>query len=85
MDWREYVRQTLTDITGDPARDNEIIEELAQHLASRFDEIRGEGASEQDALERVGVSFAAARNLRQPFAAPIECARSRPYHLPSGG
>lgn len=53
MDWREYVRQHLTDITGDPARDEEIIEELAQHLASRFEEIRGAGASEQDALEQV--------------------------------
>ncbi len=53
MDWREYVRQQLTDITGDSARDDEIIEELAQHLASRFDEISGAGATEPDALDRV--------------------------------
>ncbi|RPI20755.1 MAG: hypothetical protein EHM61_26390, partial [Acidobacteria bacterium] len=53
VDWGEYVRQRLTDITGDPARDDEVIEEIAQHLASRFEEIRGAGASEQDALERV--------------------------------
>ena len=36
MDWHDYVRTRLPDITGDPARDDEIVEELAQHLALRF-------------------------------------------------
>ena len=37
-DWRALVRERLTSITGDPAHDEDIVEELAQHLALRFDE-----------------------------------------------
>jgi hypothetical protein len=52
MDWREYVRRQLPDITGDAARDDEIVEEIAQHLAARCDEIRGSGATEPEARAR---------------------------------
>ena len=53
MDWRAFVRQQLREITGDPARDADIVEELAQHLAARFDEFRAAGASAREARERV--------------------------------
>ena len=53
MDWRAYVRQQLREITGDPARDADIVEELAQHLAARFDESRASGATEREARDRV--------------------------------
>ena len=53
MDWRTYVRQQLPEITGDQARDTDIIEELAQHLAARFDEYRASGATEQESRDRV--------------------------------
>lgn len=53
MDWRAYVRQQLREITGDPSRDADIVEELAQHLAARFDEFRASGATEQEAQDRV--------------------------------
>src|SRR5687767_3338782 len=41
--WRQLVRARLTDasidrITGNPAHDEDIVEELAQHLAQRFDD-----------------------------------------------
>ena len=49
MDWHVLLRERLGEITGDAPRDAEIVEELAQHLASRFDELRGAGASEDDA------------------------------------
>jgi putative ABC transport system permease protein len=58
MDWRAYVRQQLQEITGDPARDADIVEELAQHLTARFDEFRASGATEREARDR------AARELR---------------------
>jgi predicted permease len=57
MDWRAYTRQQLRHITGDPARDADIVEELAQHLASRFDECRAAGATEADALDRVATEL----------------------------
>jgi putative ABC transport system permease protein len=62
MDWRAYVRQQLRDITSDPAREADIVEELAQHLGSRYDECRAAGATESEALERV------ARELRDSAA-----------------
>jgi putative ABC transport system permease protein len=52
MDWRAHVRQQLRDITGDPSRDADIVEELAQHLAARCDELRASGATEQEAQAR---------------------------------
>ena len=75
MDWRAHVRQQLRDLTGDPSRDADIVEELAQHLAARFDEFRASGATEQDAQDR------AARELRHSaeFAAAVRHAdRLRP-------
>ena len=39
-DWRALVRDALERITNDPALDEDIIEELSQHLAQRFDEHR---------------------------------------------
>jgi putative ABC transport system permease protein len=52
MDWASLVRDRLPAITGDGARDEEIVEELGQHLAQRYEEARGRGASEQEAVAR---------------------------------
>jgi putative ABC transport system permease protein len=52
MDWAALVRERLVAITGDPARDEEIVEELAQHLAQRYDEARAAGAGHVPALQR---------------------------------
>jgi predicted permease len=50
MNWHEFVRSQLGEITGDAARDADIVDELAQHLASRFDQLLGEGVAEQEAV-----------------------------------
>ncbi len=52
MDWRAHVRQELRDITGDPARDEEIVEELAGYLAERYAEHLASGATPAEALAR---------------------------------
>jgi putative ABC transport system permease protein len=52
MDWRAIVRARLPEITGDGARDEEIVEELAQHLAQLFEDARGAGANDEEAVER---------------------------------
>ena len=46
MDWHRFVRAHLADITGDPARDEDIVEELAQYVAHRVGEARADGLSE---------------------------------------
>jgi putative ABC transport system permease protein len=53
MNWHEFIRERLGEITGDAARDADIVEELAQHLASRFGEFRSAGATEQEAISRI--------------------------------
>jgi putative ABC transport system permease protein len=50
-DWRALVREALERITNDPALDADIIEELSQHLAQRFDEHLDRGLSRARALE----------------------------------
>jgi len=52
MDWVALVRGRLPNITGDGARDEEIVEELAQHLAQRYEEARMGGAADGEALDR---------------------------------
>jgi putative ABC transport system permease protein len=53
MDWHRFVRAHLTEITGDAARDEEIVEELAQYAALRVEDARAQGLTEAQALERV--------------------------------
>jgi putative ABC transport system permease protein len=52
MDWHAVVRTHLAEITGDAARDEEIVEELAQYLAQRVDEARDTGLTGAQALDR---------------------------------
>jgi putative ABC transport system permease protein len=49
--WRALVRSTLDRITGDPAHDEDIVEELAQDLAQRFDDYVAKGEPRDRALE----------------------------------
>jgi hypothetical protein len=82
MDWRHYVRSELREITGDAARDQDIVEELALHLAQRHDELRAAGASDADAADRAARELRdspqLARFLRDANRAP----RARLNHLP---
>ena len=79
MDWHAFVRDRLGEITGDAARDAEIVEELAQHMASRMDELRGAGATDQEATAalmaelqgRTELARAIRRAERQRPTAPI--------------
>jgi predicted permease len=52
MDWRKEVRSALRAVTGDAARDEEIVAELAEHLAQRYDELRTIGLDADDARRR---------------------------------
>jgi putative ABC transport system permease protein len=84
MDWRDYVRQQLSTVTGDHARDEDIVEELAQHLATRADELRGDGMTEDEAERRAATELhdsprlaaALRRAERQRPVAPVPPART---------
>src|SRR5262245_54720762 len=48
-DWSRDLRARLAALHLSPARESEIVEELSQHLDDRYDELRGGGASDDEA------------------------------------
>ena len=67
-DWNEEIRTQLADLNLPPAREAEIVEELAQHAEDRFRELRNGGAVEAEArriaLDEIGDHELLARELR---------------------
>ncbi len=66
-DWRRDLRPRLASLRLSAAREAEIIEELSQHLDDRYEQLRAEGASADDArrlaLEELDGQDALARRL----------------------
>jgi len=77
-DWRALVRGALNQITNDPAHDEDIVEELSQHLAQRFEDYLGQGYARDHALE-----LAVAELREEPALAQSirESARPKPQAL----
>ena len=48
-DWKQEIRQRLASLMLEPAREAEIVEELAQHLDDRYAELRAGGATAPEA------------------------------------
>ena len=49
--WARVIQSRLATLRMDPARVEEIVEELSQHLDERYEDLRAEGASETDARQ----------------------------------
>ncbi|HEX2340086.1 MAG TPA: ABC transporter permease [Vicinamibacterales bacterium] len=62
-DWRDEVRRRLADAGLDPATEEEIAEELSQHLDDRYRELRAEGLTSDDARQAVLRDLDANRRL----------------------
>lgn len=75
-DWKAIVRERLTGLNLDGAREAEIVEELSQDLEDRYSELRGSGASEAEAQrlarEVLGQSELLADELRRRDRPPFE-------------
>ena len=48
-DWKSHIRSRLASLRLSPTRENEVIEELSQHLEDRWPELVAGGASEDEA------------------------------------
>jgi len=48
-DWPQEIRAAIARLDLDPAREALLVEELSQHLADRYNELRGEGVGDGDA------------------------------------
>lgn len=75
-DWNELIRKQLADLHLAGTREEEILEELTQHVEDRYREIRSAGASEADA-RRVALDELGGHELVRELRA-IECADARP-------
>ena len=52
-DWKKEIRALLDKLELEPARESEITEELAQHLADRYEELVAQGSTEEQAYSAV--------------------------------
>lgn len=57
MNWKQEVRRRLENLTLEPTREAEIIEELAQHLEDRYAELLASGATATEARASVLVEL----------------------------
>jgi putative ABC transport system permease protein len=81
-EWSDLLRSRLAPLRLTPAREEEIVEELSQHLDQRYEELRDRGASEADAR------CLAIEELLEPgaladFMRPLRQSKVRPP-IPSG-
>ena len=75
MDWRPLVRDELKALTGDAAHDAEIVEELAEDLAQRFEDRHANASTEREVRDYLiarfvapGDATAAAERVATPVA-----------------
>jgi hypothetical protein len=61
-EWNEQIRKQLAELHLAPAREAEIVEELAQHAEDRYREIQSGGATEAEAC-RVALDEITGREL----------------------
>ena len=62
-DWREHIRQALTELVIDPAREEEVVAELVQHLDDRYRACQVAGGSDDEARRAALDELADARLL----------------------
>ena len=76
-DWARHVRPRLSSLRLSPPRENEIVEELSQHLEDRWRELTAGGASDEEAT-RVALAEFREGNLLAKYMAPL-----RQSHTPA--
>ncbi|HEV2666965.1 MAG TPA: ABC transporter permease, partial [Blastocatellia bacterium] len=84
-EWKEEIRRRLASLRLEPAREAEIVEEVAQHLNDCYAELRASGATDEEAsgaaLAELNDGELLERELRrvepQPFREPVVLGRRR--------
>ena len=82
-DWTEHLRPRLAQLRLIPARETEIIEELAQHLDQRYEELRGGGTSDADARRLAMEELLEPRRACRPHAIASSGACPAAHHTGS--
>jgi len=76
-EWGPYVRPRLSSLRLSPTRENEIVDELSQHLDDRWRELIKGGASDEEAM-RLALADFREENLLARYMIPL-----RQAHAPS--
>ena len=50
-DWKQEIRIRLAGVQLDPTQETAILDEFADHLDDRYEELRASGASEHEAVQ----------------------------------
>jgi predicted permease len=74
--WRPYIRSLLASLRLSPARENEIVEELSQHLEDRWQELVAGGASDDEAT-RLAFAWLREGDRLERHLAPLRQAHAR--------
>ena len=82
-EWASHVRSRLASLRLSPARENEIVDELSQHLDDRWRELIAGGASPEDATRIALADFRDGGTLARHLA-PLRQAR-HDTPIPAGG
>ncbi len=78
VDWKAQLARTLPPLGQDPAAEGEILEELAQHCADRYEDYLARGLSEEEARAAVLAEV----QDRERLAREIRAAKARPAMRP---
>src|SRR5262245_58376784 len=70
-DWAGHVRPRLASLRLSPSRENEIVEELSQHLEDRWRELVSSGRSDHEAT-RLALAEFREGNLLAQYMAPLK-------------
>src|SRR5687768_4034769 len=73
-EWAEHLRPRLSELRLSPVRENEIVEELSQHLEDRWRELVAGGASDDEAT-RLALAEFRGGNLLARHMAPLHQAQ----------
>ena len=74
-DWKPHVRSRLASLRLSPSREDEIVEELSQHLDDRWQELVAGGTPEDEATKLALAGFRDANALARHLA-PLRQARA---------
>ena len=74
-DWAQHVRPRLSRLRLAPTRENEIVDELSQHLDDRWRELVAGGASPEEAT-RLALADFGEGNLLARYIAPLQQAHA---------
>ena len=63
-DWKNEIREALSQLALRPLREVEIVEELGQYLEDRYEDLLSEGYTEDEAVQKTLSEFRQSEMIR---------------------